>query len=267
MKTPSLSHLLKRRKFPSLKHDLADDKQLQELQLRLLRIQQGLWHQKKRVVIAFEGFDAAGKGGAIHRLVEPLDPRGVKVHPIGPPSAKEQGKHYLHRFWKDLPEPGSIAVFDRSWYGRVLVEKIEGLTSSSRVHQAYDEILQTEEMWIADGIEVIKIFLAIDKDEQWRRFQERLANPYKQWKLTFDDVKARKRWPDYVAAVDKMFSKTHRAWTPWHLIPANDKHYARKEVLKLVITRLHKYEKWMESAARKHEVMDLKKALAQLRQR
>lgn len=240
----------------------SEDENLKKLKLKMLRIQQGAWHRKKRVIILFEGFDAAGKGGAIRRLVEPLDPRGFRVYSIAAPSASEQGKHYLYRFWNKLPEPGTIAIFDRSWYGRVLVEKVEKLTDEKRLKAAYDEINQFEAMLKDDGIEIIKIFLAITKNEQLKRFEERLNNPYKQWKLTPDDLKARKKWNAYVKAADEMLKKTNKI--KWNIISANNKDFARSEVLTIVTDSLKSHEKWMGKVAHSREFLDLKKEIKKL---
>ncbi len=250
-----MKKLLRSRKFPSLQED---EEHLEDLQKKFLRIQQGVWHQKKRVVIIFEGFDAAGKGGAIRRMVEALDPRGFRVYPIGPPLQEEQGRHYLYRFWKRLPEPGSIAIFDRSWYGRLLVEKVHGLVSKKRYEQAFTEIVQFETMLQNDGIELIKIFLAIDKKEQWKRFEERISDPYKQWKLTKADVTDRKLWSAYVAATDRAFKETHTRQSPWHLVAANHKNYTRIKVLEIVNDHLAHQAKWIESAAQKAQVRAIK---------
>jgi polyphosphate kinase 2 (PPK2 family) len=239
-------------------------KELKKFQDQMLRIQQGIWHQKSRVMIAFEGFDASGKGGPIKRIIEPLDPRGYLVHPIGPPLAEEQAKHYLFRFWQKLPEPGTIAIFDRSWYGRVLVEKVNGLVSSKRGKQAYDEINSFEETLINDGIELIKIFLVIDKDEQLRRFEGRLSDPYKNWKLTMEDVKARKQWDQYIDATDSLIKHTSTKTAPWHLVHANDKDYARIRCLEIVTSHLKAHGKWIESEASKKEIKTLKVALEQI---
>jgi len=235
------------------------------LKLKFRSIQQGNWHQKKRIIIVFEGFDAAGKGGAIRRLVEPLDPRGVRVYSIAAPSKSEQGRHYLYRFWTKLPEPGTIAIFDRSWYGRVLVEKVDQLTDHKRLKAAYDEINEFEQMLVDDGIEVIKIFLAITKDEQLKRFEERLNNPYKQWKLTVDDLKARKKWNSYVDAADELLKKTNKV--KWHLIPANDKSFARREVLTVVTDSLKHCGKWMGKIAESKEFKSLKKEIKKLEEK
>src|SRR4051812_12835571 len=140
VKKRALSDLLARGAFPNPPKDKSE-KELRSLQLRMLRIQQGIWHSRRRAIIVFEGFDASGKGGVIRRLTELLDPRGIHVHPIGPPDTKDQAKHYLYRFWKKIPPPGTIAIFDRSWYGRVFVEKVERLTPEKRTDQAYEEIV------------------------------------------------------------------------------------------------------------------------------
>lgn len=221
---------------------------LKELQLKMLRIQQGVWHRKERVIIVFEGMDAAGKGGAIRRLTEMLDPRGVRVHPIGPPTPEEQGKHWLYRFWRDLPDLGVIAIFDRSWYGRVLVERVDKLTPETHWKRAFDELNQFEKMLTSDGITLIKIFLDISKGEQLKRFEARLADPYKQWKITKADIDAREKWSGYQKAIKDMLKKCDEV--PWHVIDADDKDEARIEVLKVVTRELKSYQDWMEKKAK-----------------
>lgn len=225
------------------------EEQAKKLQLNLLRIQQGIFHKKDRVIIIFEGFDAAGKGGAIKAITENLDPRSVKVIPIGAPSAEEQGKHWLYRFWRDLPPPGHITIFDRSWYGRVLVEKVDKLASPQRIQEAYTEINQFESQLQNDGIILIKIFIAITKDEQLRRFEDRLKDPYKQWKIGMPDIEARKKWSSYVAAVDTILEKCNHPDARWFVIPGNSKKFTRKEVLTFIATKLSPSEKWIEKAA------------------
>jgi polyphosphate kinase 2 (PPK2 family) len=262
MKHPCLSKLLDKGRFP--KQGQGNGKELEDLQLKMLRVQQGIWHEQVRAVIVFEGFDAAGKGGAIRRLVEKLDPRGFRVHPIGPPLESEKGEHYLQRFWSALPSPGTIAIFDRSWYGRLLVERVENLTPRRRLNEAYDEIVEFERLLLADGIDLVKIFLAIDKDEQLKRFEDRLRDPYKQWKLTEADVLARSKWKSYVKATDQMFRSTHSAKAPWHLVPANDKHYARTATLRLVTSRLGSHSRWMKSHAERMKILTLEAALQKL---
>lgn len=262
-KHPSLTALLKQLKKSPKKMPHKDklEEEIKKLQLHILRIQQGVYHKKERVVIIFEGFDAAGKGGAIRSITEPLDPRSVKVIPIGAPSEEEQGKHYLYRFWKHLPAPGHITIFDRSWYGRVLVEKVDNLISDKRLREAYGEINEFEEQLVADGIVLIKFFLAITKDEQLERFEDRLKDPYKQWKLTMADIEARKKWDQYVDAVDVMFQKCHTSKAGWNLIAANSKKFARREVLKTIRNNLHFCEKWIEGKAHKKRETKLNKLL------
>lgn len=236
-----------------------------DLQLKMLRVQQGVWHSKKRVMIVFEGFDAAGKGGAIKKLTETLDPRSFRVHPIGPPSREELGRHYLYRFWQKIPEPGMMAIFDRSWYGRVLVERVKGLAPEHRWRQAFTEINQFEAMLTNDGIEIIKIFLSIQQDEQIRRFEARLRDPYKQWKLTFDDIEATRGWDDYVAAADEMLVLTDAKHAPWHLIQGDSKDVARYHVLRTVTTKLAHHANWIEDVAQKKNQQQLKRALIALK--
>ncbi|MCG5242986.1 polyphosphate kinase 2 family protein [Azospirillum doebereinerae] len=214
------------------------DRRLGKLQKELLHIQQTYWHEKRRAIIVFEGWDAGGKGGAIRRMTEPLDPRGFHVWPISAPTAEEQGKHYLYRFWTKLPAAGTFAVFDRSWYGRVLVERVEKLATKDQWKRAYDEINEFERLMTDDGVRVVKLFLHITPEEQLERFRERLSNPYKRWKLTEEDLRNRSRWDDYVKAAETMFEKTSTPHAPWHAIPANSKWFARLQVLEIVTRTL-----------------------------
>ena len=211
---------------------------LDRLQKKMLSIQQTFFHEKLRAILVFEGWDAAGKGGAIRRLTETLDPRGFHVWPIGAPKPDEQGRHYLYRFWERLPEPGTIAIFDRSWYGRVLVERVEGLSPKPTWKRAYREIKEFERMLVDDGVRLVKVFLHIPPEEQLRRFAERLSNPYKRWKLTEDDIRNHRRWDDYAEAIDEMFERTSTKHAPWHAIYAEKKWVARVEVLKAVTDAL-----------------------------
>jgi polyphosphate kinase 2 (PPK2 family) len=219
--------------------DRADyDAAIENLQLKMLRIQQAYFHQRRRAIVVFEGWDASGKGGAIRRLTEHLDPRGVKVWPIGPPHPDEQGRHYLYRFWQRLPEPGTLAIFDRSWYGRVLVERVESLAPKEAWRRAYGEIVEFERMLTEDGVRVVKLFLDITRDEQLRRFAQRLKSPEKRWKLTDADLRSRALWPDYVRAAEEMFARTNRPHAHWHIVPANRKWFARTRVLEIVTDEL-----------------------------
>jgi polyphosphate kinase 2 (PPK2 family) len=225
----------KRRTFKSKNSYL---KREAKLQMALLRVQQAYFHQGRRAVIVFEGWDASGKGGSIRRLTAKLDPRAYKVWPIGAPSAEEQGRHYLYRFWTRLPIPGTIAIYDRSWYGRVLVERLEGFVDDKAGARAYDEINEFEHLLAVDGVRIIKLFMHITPDEQLRRFTERLHNPVKRWKLTREDLRNRARWQDYETAYQSMFDRTSTKEAPWTVVPANHKWTARITVLNEVIGQL-----------------------------
>lgn len=240
------------------------DNSLKKLQLKMLRSQQGIYFKKERLIIVFEGFDAAGKGGAIRKITEPLDPRGFRVHPIGPPTPEDQGRHWLYRFWVRVPKLGMIAIFDRSWYGRVLVERVEKLITKEVYKRAYTEINQFEKLMIDDGVTMIKIFLKISKKEQLERFEERLSDPYKQWKISREDIKNRRKWDHYIEAVDDMVKETSTEICPWHVVETDDKDLAREEVLK-IITGICKFaENWMEENVHVLHKKELKKILDSL---
>ncbi|HEV8388779.1 MAG TPA: polyphosphate kinase [Dongiaceae bacterium] len=209
-------------------------------QKKLVRVQQALLFTGERAVVVFEGMDAAGKGGTIRRLAWAMDPRSLKVWPIGAPNEIEAKQHYLQRFWTRLPEKTQIAVFDRSWYGRVLVERVEGLTPKMDWKRAYREINAFEQQMVDDGIRVVKIFLHISKEEQRRQLIERMRDPLKRWKLSFDDFRNRSRWADYVEAIEDMFDHTGTKAAPWHAVPSDDKPAARAEALGILAKELSK---------------------------
>lgn len=211
---------------------------LKKRQKEMQRVQQAYYHQGKRAIIIFQGWDASGKGGAIRRLTEYLDPRGYRVHPIAAPSADEQGKHYLYRFQIKLPKVGTLAIFDRSWYERVLTERVEGFASELEWQRAYQEINEYERMLTDDGVKIIKIFTHISKEEQLERFEERLRNPLKQWKLTEEDIRNREKWDEHENAINDMLELTSTEQSPWHIIPANHKWYTRIAVLETVVKAL-----------------------------
>ena len=192
----------------------------------------------RRAVVVFEGWDAAGKGGIIRRLGWPLDPRGFKVWPIAAPLPEEQGQPYLYRFWRRLPYPGQLVVFDRSWYGRVLVERVEGYAGEAEWRRAYAEINDFERLLADDGIRLAKIFLHITPEEQRKRFRARLSDPLKRWKLSPEDLRNRERWCEYETAIDDMFRNTSTVAHPWRVVAANDKRYARLTALGLVVQHL-----------------------------
>ncbi len=214
------------------------DDQLLKWQKRMLKVQQAYYRQKKRAIIVFEGWDASGKGGAIRRLTEKLDPRGFNVHPIAAPQEDEQSRHYLYRFQTKLPKSGTIAIFDRSYYGRVLVERVESLASQIEWQRAYQEINEFERLLADDGVRIIKVYMHIDKNEQLKRFEERLNNPIKRWKLTEEDLRNHDKWADYEIAVSDMFKCTSTKQQPWNIIAGNHKWYARVEVLKTIVSAM-----------------------------
>ena len=223
---------------PAIKSKHYYKKQLADLQKQLTHVQQAYFHQKRRAVIVFEGWDAAGKGGAIRRITRKLDPRGFQVHPIGAPEPTEQGKHYLYRFWSRLPAPGCLSLFDRSWYGRVLVERVEKLATPQQWQRAYQEINEFERQLFDDGVKIVKFFLHISEAEQLKRFEARLHNPYKRWKLTEEDLRNRQQRPAYLRAVNEMFRHTDTQHAPWHIIHGDSKHFARVEIISRLITSL-----------------------------
>lgn len=212
-------------------------RELAKLQLRLTQIQQAYLRLGRSAVIVFEGWDAAGKGGTIRRMSAGLDPRGYKVWPVGAPREYFAERHYLARFWDKLPPRGSISIFDRSWYGRVLVERVEGIVPPDRWRAAYQEISGFEQLLIDDGMRIVKIFFFISQQEQLRRFEERLRVPHKRWKLSYEDFRNRARWGDYVEAAEEMFARTDRP-APWTVISSEDKRYGRITAMKTIARHL-----------------------------
>jgi polyphosphate kinase 2 (PPK2 family) len=204
-----------------------------QIQLRELGYQ--VYLQKRPVIIVFEGWDAAGKGGAIKRITEKLDPRGYVVYPISAPQGEDKTRHYLYRFWRRLPEPGQIAIFDRSWYGRVLVERVEGFAKENEWQRAFKEINAFERQLRDFGAVVVKFWVHISREEQLRRFEERKAIGYKEWKLTDEDWRNRAKWGDYEEAVEEMLVKTSTTLAPWSLVEGNDKYWARAKILSRLV--------------------------------
>lgn len=213
-------------------------RRLHKAQLQLLLIQRHMFEQRLEAVLVFEGWDAAGKGGSIRRVVERLDPRGYVVHPIAAPTADEKNTHYLQRFWTRMPGPGRIAIFDRSWYGRVLVERVEKFASKDEWKRAYGQINAFESILAEDHVPVLKFFLHIDKQEQLKRFKEREKNPFKKWKITEEDYRNREKWGEYEDAIDDMFAKTGTSHAPWYAVAANRKWHARVVVCETVVKQL-----------------------------
>ena len=207
-----------------------------QIQLRALGYQ--VYQQQRPVVMVFEGWDAGGKGGAIKRLTERLDPRGYIVHPIAAPKGDDAEKHYLFRFWRRLPTRGQIAIFDRSWYGRVMVERVEGFCTEEEWKRAYQEIRDFERQLAGFGTIIFKFWMQISKEEQLARFEARRETPYKAWKLTDEDWRNRDKWDAYEEAVEEMLIKTTTVRAPWTIVAANDKRWARIQVLQTVADRL-----------------------------
>lgn len=222
-----------------LKRD-AYEKKLARLQTTLQRIQQAYLFSGDHAAIVFEGWDAAGKGGTIRRMAAVLDPRGFKVWPISAPRRYHLERHYLTRFWERLPPRGAISVFDRSWYGRVLVERVEDLTPKARWKNAYKEINEFENLLVDDDMRLVKIFMHITPEVQLKRFKERLKDPMKRWKLSYEDFRNREHWAANEAAVEEMLEKTSTDYAPWHLIAANDKKHARVAALDVIVETLSK---------------------------
>src|SRR5579884_522233 len=209
-----------------------------QIQLRELGYQ--VYVQKRPVVLVFEGWDAAGKGGAIKRITEKLDPRGYVVYPISAPQGEDKTRHYLYRFWRRLPERGQIAVFDRSWYGRVLVERVEGFAREEEWKRGFREINSFERQLRGFGTIVAKFWVHISREEQLRRFEERKEIGYKAWKLTDEDWRNRDKWDAYEEAVEEMLVKTSTRSAPWTLVAGNDKNWARVKVLSTLVETLSK---------------------------
>lgn len=215
-------------------------KELEKYQGKLNGLARQAQALKRSSILVFEGWDAAGKGGTIRRLTEAMDARNYQVIPIAKPTDEEFAHHYLWRFWRHIPRAGQVTIYDRSWYGRVLVERVEGMASVSQWQRAYSEIVTFEEALLAHGITILKFWLHIDRDEQMRRFKEREKISYKQFKITEEDYRNRDKWDDYQKAVNEMVARTSTSKLPWLLVEANDKYYARIKVIKAYCERLEK---------------------------
>ena len=245
---PLLQNVFPLAKMPKLS-EIALDKcveaqeykeELNALQKKLGELHNRLYRKKVPVIILYEGWDAAGKGGNIKRITGALDARGYEVHPIASPEPHEKARHYLWRFWTRLPKTGHIAIFDRSWYGRVMVERLEGFCSENDWKRAYNEMNEFEKELHDWGAVIIKFWVQIDKDTQLERFTDRQNTPGKQWKITEEDWRNREKWDDYDIAVNEMIQKTSTTFAPWHILESVDKKYARIKALKIVIEEIEK---------------------------
>jgi polyphosphate:AMP phosphotransferase len=213
-------------------------KQLATYQGKLHRLAREAYHQKRSTIIVFEGWDAAGKGGAIRRITQAMDARLYRVISTAAPTDEERAHHYLWRFWRHISRAGTFTMYDRSWYGRVLVERVEGFASEQEWQRAYSEINDFEAQLVEHHNIVIKFWLHIDQEEQLRRFKDREQIPYKQHKITEEDWRNREKWPQYRQAVNDMIARTSTHFAPWTLISGNDKRFARVQVLKTVCDAL-----------------------------
>ena len=213
-------------------------KELDQLQEKLSKLHNKLFRKKIPLIIAYEGWDAAGKGGNIKRVASALDCRGYEVFPIASPSAEEKSRHFLWRFYTRLPKTGHVAIFDRTWYGRVMVERLEGYCSENDWQRAYNEINEFERDLTDSGAILVKFWVQIDKDTQLARFTERQNTPEKQWKITDEDWRNREKWDLYEVAINEMLQKTNTDFAPWTILESNDKHYARIKALKTIIAAI-----------------------------
>ena len=233
--TLTLQHEFPASRYTDKETYKAEEKALQE---QLFHIQQAYFHQNRRALIVFEGWDASGKGGAIRRVTEKLDPRGVQVFPVSKPDKIEQDTHFLYRFWRHVPAPGYMTIFDRSHYGRVLVERVDRLATDEQWKRGYREINEFEETLHNSGVRIVKLFMHISAAEQRKRFEERLRNPYKRWKLTSEDLHNRRQRKHYSIAINDMFAHTNTQYAPWQIIEGEHKWQARVDVLRAIVERL-----------------------------
>ena len=215
-------------------------KLLKKYQSRARDLEHEIYRQRLPVIIVYEGWDAAGKGGNIKRLVRRMDPRGYQVIPVSAPNDIELSHHYLWRFWQEVPKAGHIAIFDRSWYGRVMVERIEGFCTEEDWQRAYAEINEVEEHLVNSGAAVLKFWVDIDRKTQLKRFKDRTNLEHKQWKITSEDWRNREKWDVYSDAVNELLHRTHTDYAPWTIVESNDKRYARIKTLKIFCSEIEK---------------------------
>ena len=230
------------KKYQKLLNSYNYEIELLKLQTELVDLQHWVAKHKKRVCVIFEGRDAAGKGGAIRRFTEHLNPRSMRVVALTKPTEVERGQWYFRRYIKELPDPGELVFFDRSWYNRAVVEPVMGFCTDDQYKKYMVQVPEFEHMLYEDGVIIIKFWFSISKAEQLRRFNSRLANPLKQWKFSPVDKEGQKRWNSYTSYKDQMFSKTHTSFSPWIIIKTNDKKEARLESIRYVLSQFE-YER------------------------
>ena len=225
------------KKYQKLLKSFNYETELLKLQTELVDLQHWVAKHKKRVCVIFEGRDAAGKGGAIRRFTEHLNPRSMRVVALTKPTEVERGQWYFRRYIKELPDPGELVFFDRSWYNRAVVEPVMGFCTDDQYKKYMVQVPEFEHMLYEDGVIIIKFWFSISKAEQLRRFNSRLANPLKQWKFSLVDKEGQKRWDLYTSYKEQMFSKTHTSFSPWIIIKTNDKKEARLESIRYVLSQ------------------------------
>ena len=225
------------KKYQKLVNSFNYETELLKLQTELVDLQHWVAKHKKRVCVIFEGRDAAGKGGAIRRFTEHLNPRSMRVVALTKPTEVERGQWYFRRYIKELPDPGELVFFDRSWYNRAVVEPVMGFCTDDQYKKYMVQVPEFEHMLYEDGVIIIKFWFSISKAEQLRRFNSRLANPLKQWKFSPVDKEGQKRWDLYTSYKEQMFSKTHTSFSPWIIIKTNDKKEARLESIRYVLSQ------------------------------
>ena len=246
-----LISILKAKEIPHQKviDNLNYEKQLRYLQIELVKLQQWVLKENKSVAVIFVGRDAAGKGGNIRRFMEHLNPRSSRLVALNKPTRVEKGQWYFQRYIKELPNPGEIVFFDRSWYNRAVVEPVMGFCSDQEYNEFLVQVPEFEHMLYEDGLIIIKFWLSISKEEQLKRFDNRNANPLKRWKFSPVDKKGQQLWDTYTYYKDEMFSKTHTTYCPWMIIKTNNKKTARLEAIRYVLSKFDYYEKKKVSTA------------------
>ena len=239
--TGGIKKLLKQKEInlDKVLFNLNYEKELEQLQVELVKLQRDIQLKGRRVSVIFEGRDAAGKGGNIRRFIEHLNPRTHRVVALNKPTEIEKGQWYFQRYINTLPNPGEITFYDRSWYNRAVVEPVMGFCTKSQYRQFLLQVPEFEHMLYEDGVEIIKFWLSISKDEQKRRFDSRKGNPLKQWKISPIDEKAQEHWSDYTKYKKEMFARTHTSYSPWIIIEANSKKQARLETIRFVLNHLN----------------------------
>lgn len=224
-------------KYQDIMYAIQYENELLKLQGELVDLQRWVAKHKRRVCVVFEGRDAAGKGGAIRRFAEHLNPRSMRIVALTKPTDVEKGQWYFRRYIKELPNPGEIVFFDRSWYNRAVVEPVMGFCSHQEYNKFMVQVPEFEHMLYEDGVDIIKFWFSISKDEQLKRFEARLENPLKRWKFSEVDREGQRRWDDYTFYKEQMFSKTHTTFSPWTIIKTNEKKEARLESIRYVLSK------------------------------